>query len=106
MKKVLSCILSFIPAISLFISIASAIALSLKGDTYIDPSDMYLVVLIFAITILAVVSCYAVMIFYMVKACKNPYLTTGTKVLWCVLLYFLNVFVFPVFWFIYLKNEY
>lgn len=106
MKKVLSCILSFIPAISLFIAIVTIIVFSIKAETNVNFFDLYLVILMSALVILAVVSCYAVMIFYMVKACKNPNLTTGTKVLWCVLLYFLNIFIFPVFWFKYLKNEY
>ena len=56
-------------------------------------------------TLIAVILTFVLMIWYMIKACKNPELTTGMKVLWCVLLYCFNLVAFPVYWILYIRKE-
>ena len=55
------------------------------------------------LTLFVVVSVYAIMIYFMIKTIKNENITN--KVLWCVCLYFLNVFIFPYFNLKYLCKE-
>lgn len=105
MKKILSCMLSFLPGILLLVSFITAFLFTIFGNDPLSTFETVLAFLMMGLAILAVILTYGVMIYYIVKACKNPQLSGGMKALWVVLLYCFNVFVFPVFWFMYLKNE-
>lgn len=105
MKKAMSCLLSFLPGITLLISFISVFAITIMGADTMSTGETVLALLMVLIAFVAVILTYGVMIFYIVKACKNPALSGGMKALWIALLYCLNVFVFPVFWFMYIKNE-
>ncbi len=105
MKKILSCLLSFLPGILLLVSFITVFFFTLFGNDPMTTFETLLALLMVGLAFLAVILTYGVMIYYIVKACKNPQLSGGMKALWVALLYCLNVFVFPVFWFMYLKNE-
>ncbi len=109
MKKILSCLLSFLPlvlfAISMFFIFFMEIS-SLFWETTEPPFwFVFLAVFMVIFTLLMVIAVYAVMIYYIVIACRSPYLDTSMKALWCILLYLLNVLVFPVFWFVVIRKE-
>ena len=104
MKKILSCLLSFLPGILLLITFITASFFTFLGNSPMTTLETLLALLMVGLAFLAVILTYGVMIYYIVKVCKNPQLSGGMKALWVALLYCLNVFVFPVFWFMYLKN--
>lgn len=106
MNKGLSCVLCFLPGV-LF-----AIALVLMGvcsvgavGTMGEGEIAILTILMLLTAFLSVVAVYGVMIWLMIKTFKNSNLTTGVKVVWCIVLYALNLFAFPVYWFVYIRNE-
>lgn len=105
MKKVLSCILSFLPGILLLISLMSVIYISLYMEGEIRGEDMALAISMIVTSLLAVIACFGVMIIYVIKVYKNPQMSSGTKIMWYICLYFFNVLIFPVFWFIYIRKE-
>lgn len=109
MKKILSCLLSFLPlvlfAIIMFYIIFSEIS-PLFWETTEPPFwFVFLEVFMLIFGVLMVIAVYAVMIYYIVIACRSPYLDTSMKTLWCILLYLLNALVFPVFWFVVIRKE-
>ena len=55
--------------------------------------------------ILAVIAVYGVMIWLIVKTIKKQEMSTLAKVVWCICLYSFNIFVFPIYWFVYLRKE-
>lgn len=107
MNKVLSCILSFMPAVLVFGALLMFFVFYLiAGDeSTMTAAETIIAFLILGIEFIGVILTFVLMVWYMVKACKNPYLSTGMKVLWCFLLYFFNLFIYPVFWFIYIRKE-
>ena len=106
MKKVLSCILSFLPLVLIaFVIIAYIVAAMVIGEGIMTTPEIIAVICLLLIAVVAVLLTFVLMIIYIVKACKNPALSTGMKVLWVFVLYSFNVLVFPVFWFIYIRKE-
>jgi len=105
MKKVLSCILSFLPGITFIIAAIAGLYMSFFASGPMSTGETIFALLMVGFAFVAVILTYGVMIYYIVKTCKNPQLSGGMKILWVALLYCLNVLVFPIFWFMYLKNE-
>ncbi len=103
MKKSMSCILSFVPLVTLVLAV---IVMCLLFFVEEGSALMMIIGLIGALIALATSTTGVVlMVIYMIKACKNPALSTGMKVLWCALLYCFNIFVFPIYWFMYIGKE-
>lgn len=103
----MSCIVSFIPLMAFALSMVAIILCAIwSGEGTMSAGEMVLAAFMFIFVLFTVIIVYAIMIWYMIKACKNPNLSTGMKVLWCAVLYCFNMFIFPVFWFIYVKQEY
>lgn len=106
MKKVLSCILSFLPLVMMALTfLVFFIAILIFGEGTMSSGESVLMIGLILFELIGVALTYVIMIWYMIKTCKNPGFTTGTKVLWCLLLYFFNLFVFPVYWFLYIRKE-
>lgn len=107
MNKTLSAILSFAPLVLLIIACAGLFITSfaLGMDNELVGGALVAMILILICEIVAVIATFGMMIWYIIKTCKNPNFTSGEKVLWVILLYMLNVFVFPVYWFMFVKNE-
>lgn len=103
MKKTMSCIVSFLPLILLAVTFIFMCLLFFVEE---GSALLMIIGLIGALIALAASTTGVVlMVIYMIKACKNPALSTGMKVLWCILLYCFNVFLFPVYWFMYIGKE-
>ncbi len=106
MKKVLSCILSFLPLLLIaFVIIAYIVAVLVIGEGIMTTPEIIAMICLLAVAVVAVILTFVLMIWYMIKACKNPDLSTGMKVLWCALLYCFNLLIYPVFWFMYIRKE-
>ena len=103
MNKALSCILSFLPAILVF---GTVILFAVFGIVVGTEGTMGVGATIFMILLLIFEFVGVILALVMIKACKNPNLSTGMKVLWCILIYSFNLFIFPVYWFIYIRKEY
>lgn len=107
MNKVLSCVLSFLPLVLFILSMVGLIVFAIvAGEGTMSVGGTIALIALFIFELITVVLTFGIMIWYMIKACKNPELSTGMKVLWCALLYCFNMIAFPVFWFMYIKNEY
>lgn len=52
-----------------------------------------------------IISVIPMILYFMVLACKNPTLHAAYKGMWCALFYCLNVWAFPVYWFLYIRTE-
>ncbi len=104
MKKVLSCLLSFLPLLFyLFlyvVIIVFSIVIGATGWTMNDAGGVISVILMVVYAILVVISVWTVMISDIVKVFKNKEWSPETKLLWCLILFFCNFWAFPVFWFV------
>lgn len=106
MKKALSCILSFLPLVMIAGTfIVLFIAILVFGEGTMSTGEIILMIGLILFELLGVALTFFMMIWYMIKTFKNPGFTTGMKVLWCILLYCFNLFVFPVYWFLYVRKE-
>lgn len=105
MKKVLTCIMSLLPLLTYGMTIVMMIPLCFMAE-YIDMSsnDMMgklILAALFVHLAWMIAIMYFVMIRDIVTVCKNNEVKTETMAIWCVLLYFLNMWAFPVFWFMF-----
>ena len=106
MKKALSFILCILPFILFFATCIPALYFSIVEEMgIITETEKGFAIFVFLIAILAVIVIYGVMIWLIVKTIKNKDFTTAKKVVWCICLYYLNIFVFPVYWFMYIRME-
>lgn len=110
MKKTLSCILSFLPTIVIFISMVILILITgfENGGYSIGTPVVILRICTLLVEIAAFILGFVLMIIYIVKTVKNKNLSTGMKVLWCALLFYLSVFLYvilPIYWFAVLRKE-
>lgn len=107
MKKVITCILSFIPLVfTVLMTIAMvSFGIALDQGAFYGTMEDVVVIGLFIFIILYLIAVFGIMIYFIVITCKNPNLSTGMKVLWCFLHYQFNAFAFPVYWFIYILRE-
>ncbi len=110
MKKTLSCILSFVPTVTIFICIIILIFFTgYESLGYeIGTIGVILRILTLLVEVAAFVLGIVLMIIYIVKTIINKNLSIGMKILWCALLFYLSVFLFailPVYWFVVLRKE-
>lgn len=107
MKKGLSCILSFLPLVMIVLTFVVLFAmLIIFGEGTMTTGQTILMIGLLIFELIGVILTFVVMIWYMIKTYKNPEFTTGMKILWFVLLYCFNLFVFPVYWFMYVRKEF
>lgn len=101
MKKFLTGLLAFLPFILLVASLGMLVFfMSIYGPEETIPSnEMFFVILMIVLAVLAVILTYGAMVVYIIMACKNPALSTGWKIGWSCIFYFGNIFAFPVYWF-------
>lgn len=108
MKKVISCILSFVPLVGTGFMTIAMVAFGIahqEGMLYGRTEDMVMLTL-FIITLVFVLCMYGFIIYYIVKTCKNSLLSAGMKIFWCFMHYQFNALAFPVYWFMYIRHEY
>lgn len=61
--------------------------------------------LLYGLLGIGVLMCWVDIFWFIYMAIKNKQLDNNMKIVWCVLLYLLNIFVFPVFWFMVIRKE-
>ncbi|MBO5087733.1 MAG: hypothetical protein J6C01_03575 [Lachnospiraceae bacterium] len=107
MNKKLSCFLCWLPLVLMILVCGPLMFISIGMDAGVIPEEVAVPILILLLlgSILFVVAVWGVMIWLIVKTVKNPTMDTGMKVAWGFGLYMLNVFAFPVYWFMHIKNE-
>lgn len=104
MKNKVMGIMSVAPIVLLMLTcVLFGIGFSMSADAPEAGVPLYITALIVELTAVAIV--WINIIWFIILACKKQTWTSGKKALWCVLVYCLNVFVFPVFWWIYTKSE-
>ncbi len=108
MKKNLNCILAFLPIVCLVVGIALVIIASLVG-AMVGEGFLLIICSIFSllgfvIVVIGVLACFAVMVYFGILVCKRKDIEVSMKVLWCVMLYFLNILIFPVCYFVVLRK--
>lgn len=107
MKKALSCILSFMPFFLTMIPLViMMILVAIYGDKQLHGAEAVLAFSLLGAVIIGVVLTFVLMVWYMIRTWKDFYLSTGMKILWTALLYCCNIFVYPVFWFMYISRDY
>lgn len=105
MMKTLTAILSFTPIISMplgFIMIFTGVIIGEAGNDI----GWIILILAYLLILAVVVVTWVDIIWFIIIVCRKREWTTDKKVIWGLLIYFLNVFVFPVFWWKCLKDEY
>lgn len=106
MNKALSCILCFLPGVLFTIALVMIGMCSIAtGGTMAGSVSAIFIILMMLASLLSVIAVYAVMIWLMIKTFKNPNITGGVKVVWTIMLYALNMLVFPIYWFVYIRRE-
>lgn len=101
MKKLISLIFSFIPLI-LFIMFVKNFLFDIILEGSVNPSSISVFIFI---ALLLVITTFADMFWLMYKTFKHPTLSTGAKIVWMILLYFFNIFIYPIHWFIFIRRE-
>lgn len=106
MKKVLSCILSILPIVMIAITfIVALVFLMIVGEGTLTTGQTIFMICLFAFELIGIALTFFMMVWYMIKTCRNPEFSTGMKVLWCALLYCVNLIAFPIYWFLYVRKE-
>ena len=107
MKKILTFILAVLPGVVGFFYTIALIALGVSvelGWVY-GVMEEILVLLMVALTLVLLFFLFGGMIYFIVDTCRNPKISGGMKIFWCFMHYQFNVFVFPVYWFLYLRKN-
>lgn len=106
MKKTLSCIASFLPIIGVILSVTGIIVWAIWAGEELSTIENVVAILLLVFTFATVIFAFVLNVWYIIKTWKNAYLSAGMKILWTALLYCCNIFVFPIFWFMYVRHEY
>lgn len=108
MNKTLSGILAFVPLAAMSSLLVAMIYMGINfGDAaYLTSAERVLLILTFIYMLACTALSFGFVAYYIVKTIRNPQLSTGMKVLWCFMHYQFNAFVFPIYWFLYIRHEY
>lgn len=99
MNKVVTGILAIAPCIMFVIYM---IMLMRVDPENMRPDNMGIICILFAVIgILALIDT----VLFIVYDCKQTHWSTEKRVAWGIALYSFNIFVFPVFWWLYMRKE-
>lgn len=101
MKHIGIGICSFLPFVSFFATLAVMISAAVSEN----PNDTVIAILVLPLSILTVLSCYAYIIGFIIHAIKSRTLTTTQKCIWVLLVYLLNIFIFPIYYFKFIAKD-
>ena len=107
MNKTVTGILAYTPVITYFSSlvlIMYTIIMEESGTGYSDVSELVALVGLTVVFVCVIVT-YVDIVMFIIKAGENRNLSTGKKTLWGVLMYFFNIFIFPVYWHLHILRE-
>ena len=105
MKKTIMGILSIAPIVLLALTFLMMIGGMVMTETASEDTGIVIVILSTVVAFVSVILTWVDIIWFIIIACKKPGWNTENKVIWGLLLYFFNVFVFPVFWWKYIRND-
>jgi uncharacterized membrane protein YqjE len=57
------------------------------------------------LTALAIISIPSLMVFYMFNVYRNNRIAKNQRILWVALLFFGNIIVYPIYWYLYIWRE-
>ncbi len=106
MNKVLSCFLCFAPIVLLvmYVGLLLFYMMFAMGGA---PTGLVMGILIgiMILIVLYIVALYGVMIWLSVRTCKSSTIEGGMKAAWVVMFIFVNVLIYPVYWFVQIRQE-
>ncbi len=108
MNKMLTCIASLAPIVGVGLGIVMAIMVAFigEGTGFAGAIAGYgFIIGSFVFVLIGVAMCWVDIIWFIVLTCKRKDWDTSMKVIWCIMIYMLNIFVFPVYWFLYLRVD-
>ena len=107
MKKTVSGVLCFLPLVLFAFTMISYFLVTscVDGSQEFEGVLAVFAILVLVVELLMVILTYGVMIWLMIVSCKRTDFTTGNKIVWCIKLYFLHMFIFPVYWFRYMRKD-
>ena len=108
MNKILSCCLCVLPVLLYIVIVVPTVIIDIGLELgTIEGSEMILALLIILMVgaFIFVFATYGVMIWLIAKTVERDDMQLPIKAVWCGCLYYLNIFVFPVYWFIYIRKE-
>lgn len=108
MNKTLTCIASLAPIVGVVFGFGGMMIIAFMledaetaGALLSVGSMMFSFILIF----IGVIMCWVDIFWFIALTCKRKDWDTSKKVIWSIVLYMLNIFVFPVYWYLYLRTE-
>lgn len=107
MKKVLGGIFSFVPLVTfvVFVGLFVDFYSTCDMDAVLTDAQMVYMIFIFIGIVVSVVSTFAVMIWELYLVKRNLNFTERQKIVWYVLLYCANMFVYPAYWYLYVHKR-
>ncbi len=107
MKKVVTFILCIAPVILFFATAIPLLYISMASDlgTVSEETVNVLAMFLCSGTLLTVFMLFGVMIWLIIRVYRDKSMPTITRAKWVAVLYFLNMFVFPVYWFRFFRRE-
>ncbi len=105
MKKTLTCIAAFTPIVGVVLGFVLMIIGMFLTETPSESMGLVLSIAAFVMVLIGVIMCWVDIIWFIILAVKNPQLESTMKLVWGILLYMFNIFVFPVYWFMYIRKE-
>ncbi len=104
MKKVLSCIFSFLPLV--FVLTAGALKLTFSYiDIIYEDSAVYKTAIMILLLVIAGITALVDTIVFVVKAMKNKRIESDMRVIWAACIVLFGMFAYPVYWIVYLRTE-
>lgn len=98
---------SIIPSIYIVLIMFFALSMSNSpnANEIIPVEYRIYVVLALIFTLLSVLTVLGLMAYYMLNIDKNKNISENKKLIWVCCLFFLNVFVIPLYWLLYIRNS-
>lgn len=109
MKRFWTGVLAILPSIIMLCSIILALYIytlpsSVRNETLPD-SYFNLIISLVVIELISVFAVLAQIVIYIITIFKNTTFNSNKKALWIILIYFLNIFTIPIFWFLYVGRR-
>ena len=105
MSKKSSFVLCWAPLVTLFLWFIPVLIEAYKEGHVQGYESSGIVGLCFIAMILWFFLTFGVMIWLMIKAAKRNDIDGGIKAMWIAFFYIFNIFVYPVYWFKYIRHE-
>lgn len=98
MKKTLIGIMSFAPIVLFVVSIIMMVVGIVMSETSSEDAGLALAMISCVLMFVCVAVVWIDIIWFIIIVCRKKHWPTDKKVVWGLLVYLLNIFVFPFFW--------